>query len=125
MSYSIGLEGLRIFAHHGVYENERTVGNYFLLHLEVIFSDQLLPEIDDINLVPSYVLLNEIAQQEMAKTQQLLEMVVQNIARQIWLRFPNALTTNIELRKENPPIGVPCQYSLVKVELTRPIDQKA
>ena len=119
LSSKIILKDIRIFAHHGVLPQERTVGAYFILNLSVQtdFSRALLT--DDLDGTISYADLFDLVKVEMATPSRLLEHVAGRICRAIFHRFPAATSVHIELLKENPPMGADCAGAGVSLDATR------
>ena len=83
LSSKIILKDIRIFAHHGVLPQERTVGAYFILNISVQtdFSRALVT--DDLDGTISYADLFDLVKGEMATPSRLLEHVAGRICRAI------------------------------------------
>ena len=116
---SVYIRDLRIFAHHGVLPQERTVGAYFILNLcvEADISKAMLT--DAIEDTISYAELLHIVQSEMATPSALLEHVAGRIARAILHSFPQARAVNIDIMKQNPPMGADCAGAGVAITMHR------
>src|SRR5688500_1353544 len=102
-SLTIEIKGMRLFAAHGVHEEEGKLGNEFQLDLEIEFSarDKVITDLDDsIN----YVSVIEIVRAEMAIRQQLLETIVMKICDRIYEKYSQVQMIKISLRKITPPI---------------------
>lgn len=119
LSSKIILKDIRIFAHHGVLPQERTVGAYFILNLSVQtdFSRALVT--DDLDGTISYADLFDLVKGEMATPSRLLEHVAGRICRAIFLRFPTAAAIHLEILKENPPMGADSAGAGVSLDATR------
>ena len=111
------LKGIRIFAHHGVLQQERIVGAFFILNLAVDTDFMRAAETDDLTGTISYADLFQVIEEEMAVPSQLLEHVAARICRTILHRFPSANTVRLEILKENPPMGADCYGAGVVLEM--------
>ena len=106
----ISLENMRFRAHHGLYEEERIIGNDFILDVSVdtdIHYATVVTEHDVEKVVHTvnYELVYQICRIEMNKPQKLLETVIEEIVFHLKRHFPNMLMVQIKLRKLSPPIG--------------------
>lgn len=111
----IVLEGIQFYAYHGYYEEERILGNNFIL--DVIVSadtgiaaenDELYEWEEDEEKKPStvnYETIFLLCQTEMRKPAKLLESLVGRIADRIEDYFDNVEGIAIRLRKLHPPLG--------------------
>ena len=114
----ISLENMRFHAHHGLYEEERLIGNNFILDVWIETNTQLATVIMEhdmekvINTV-NYELVYDICRIEMAKPQKLLETVIEEIIYRLKQHFPNMLTIQMKLRKLNPPLGGLIEFAAV------------
>ena len=119
MSHKVIIRQLRLYAYHGVKEQERKVGAYFTIDLEVDtdFTHAILH--DDLNGTISYADLFAIIRREMAIPSLLLEHVAGRIARAIMTEHPAATSVHLCLLKENPPMGADCQGAGVDITLYR------
>ncbi len=110
----IRLESILCKAYHGLYEEERVLGNLYQIDLAVSINTgmQESERIKDIHQSIDYTLLYQIVKEEMSIPRSLLEEVAQNIVSKI-----KALNTTaeieIEVKKKNPPFGGRCSASSV------------
>lgn len=104
MKTRIALEGLHFHAFHGYYEEERKMGNSFILHVEVEIENFNSPD-DDINDTVNYEDIYSICKDEMQNTQKLLESVVLNIVEKLKNSFPIILEGSVRLEKIGPQLG--------------------
>jgi dihydroneopterin aldolase len=101
---SINLHNLTFFAHHGLYEEEKLLGNEFELNITIKHAPRQLPVMhlpDTVDYVPVY----ELVKKRMAIPTPLLETVVTEIAQQILAQFSLAEEVFISIRKKYPPIS--------------------
>jgi len=117
MESSIFIRRLRLYAYHGVMPQERKVGGWFIVSLRVHYNIARAMESDNVDDTLSYADLCELVKNEMAVPSQLLEHVVGRIAKHVFERFPEALAIDVELTKENPPMGVNCDGAGVELHL--------
>lgn len=113
----IQIEGMEFYAYHGHYEEERYVGNRFLLDIS-IETDTSAAEISDniedaLNYQHVYVLIKE----EMEETNSHL---LENIGRRIIDRIKNNISgirkISLKIQKMNPPMGGQIQSVSVTIE---------
>lgn len=104
--FEILLENVMIYAYHGVFEEERYIGNEFEVNLNVKYSapDRGTIKEDNLGNTVSYVDLWEIVKEEMADTRQLLESVASSIAERIKSSFPQCHYIECSISKKRPPI---------------------
>ncbi len=113
----IRIKGLKLFAHHGVYEQERADGQFF--YVDAVLSTDLSKAgmQDELGLTTNYGevcrFLNEWLTEN---TCQLIEAAAEGAARQILLRFPRVMEVELELHKPQAPIGLPFGDVSVRVK---------
>ena len=119
MLNKILIEGLRIFAYHGMMEQEQKVGAYFTIDCEVEtdFTPALLH--DQLDGTISYADLFAIIRREIGIPSRLVEHVAGRIAKAILHQYPQAHSVRIRLLKENPPMGAECLGAGVEVKMER------
>lgn len=110
---TIEINGLRLYARHGVGEQERTVGNEFevTLHLECRVDDAMSS--DDVADTVNYAEVIDTVRAEMDVPSQLLEHVAARVRDAVCRRFPLVAGGMVKVAKLTPPI--PCQLSSVAV----------
>jgi dihydroneopterin aldolase len=105
---SIFIDRMRIYARHGVMEQERRVGGEFLVSLRVYYDFTCAAKTDKLDQTISYADLYEVVHREMAEPSQLLEHVAGRICQAVGQRFPQATAIDLRIVKENPPMGGDC-----------------
>ena len=101
--FTIELKGLRFFAEHGMYNEERKVGNEF--EVDVIISCKSPRKlITSIHQTINYVEVYRIVQEEFAIRKFLLETCAMQISDKLEKQFPEIKKLTISIRKLNPPI---------------------
>ena len=113
----IFIDNLRLYAYHGVMEQEQRTGAWFVVSLRVHYNILKAMESDNVDDTLSYADLADIVKKEMATSSRLLEHVAGRIANAILLRFPETESVVIRLTKENPPMGIDCDGAGVEVEV--------
>ena len=100
--YTIHLHHLEFFAFHGLYEEERIIGNNFLVSIDVDFeSDEIISSISD---TIDYTAVYEIVQKRMLIPTDLIEVVAEDIISVVCQTFPQVKQIKISIQKSNPPI---------------------
>lgn len=90
-------------AFHGLYTEERVLGNNFLVDVTVTYQPKLYP-ITSIQDTIDYVALYELVKKRMTIATPLLETVVSDIAIEILAQFSLTETVEICIQKLHPPI---------------------
>jgi|GEM_PF-15304 len=115
MTSYILLQGLRFHAYIGVGEQERQVGNDYVLALRLgyPFADAMLSDevADTLNYAEVFGAVSEIMQ----KPAKLLETAAGTIARELFRRFPKTESIDLKLVKLNPPMGADCNGAGVEL----------
>lgn len=101
----IFLKDVRMHAHHGVFEQERRVGNEFIVDLLVSVPDTEGMREDALEGTVSYADLFEIVRSEMQRPRKLLEAVAISICEAIKLKFPQISKGELTITKSVPPIA--------------------
>jgi len=115
MQNKIILEGLRIYAYHGVIEQERKVGAYFLIDLEVETNFSYAMQSDVLSGTINYADLYDIVKREMAEPSRLIEQVAGRIAKAILVEHSSVQSIRLKIIKENPPIGADCRGAGIEI----------
>lgn len=103
MLLSLHLENLRFFAHHGLFDEEKLLGNHFELNIILDFhSDKTI--ITDINDTINYASVYELAKKEMLIPRELLETFLTELAQKIKMQFPPVVHIKMSLYKLSMPI---------------------
>lgn len=103
--YRVGLEDVRFFAYHGLFPEERILGNWFVISVHVSKTSQTLT-FEHINQTFDYGQIYTICQEVMAEPVDLLETVAQRISDRLKLTFKDMSRYEILIWKEQPPLGM-------------------
>ena len=100
---TIELKGLRFFAEHGMYAEERKVGNQFEIDLQVSYK---VPKhtITSIEETVNYVEIYRIVEERFLEHKHLLETCAMEICDALHEHFPEIRMVSISIKKINPPI---------------------
>lgn len=102
-SFTIQLHQLRFFAEHGMYEEERKVGNEFEMNISLVVKSPK-EKITSIQQTISYSEVYRITKEIFAERKPLLETLAMEIAEELKLQFPSIKQLSIQIIKLNPPI---------------------
>ena len=113
----ITLRNIRFHAFHGVMPQENKVGADFLVNLRVGSPLENAMQSDEIGNTLNYAELYALVKAEMAVSSKLLEHVAGRIVSAIEKRFPQVVSIDLELTKQNPPMGADCDGASVELHL--------
>ncbi len=117
MTDRIHVEGIEAYGYHGVFPEERTLGQTLIVDLSVACDLRKAGKSDRMEDSISYVDLEAIARQVVEETPyQLVEAVAEEIAERI-LQLPLALGVTVKVAK--PRVPHPGVRGRVSVEITR------
>lgn len=117
MQSKVIINGLKLYAYHGVMEQERKVGAYFTIDVEITTDLTAAITSDLLNDTISYADVYETIKHEMTIPSKLLEHVAGRIAKAILANNPTATGIRLKIMKENPPMGADCQGAGVEIIL--------
>lgn len=105
MEYEISLRDVIFYAGHGLFEEEKKLGNRFKVNLSLFlpFSEEV--NRDEISGTISYVDMFNILKEEMELSRNLLETLCASIVKKIKLKYPQIIRGSLSIEKMNPPIA--------------------
>ena len=112
------LRDLRFHAFHGVLPQERLVGGNFVVDLRVGYPLAQAMTSDRVDDTLNYASLYALVEREMQQPSSLLEHVAGRIAQAIAKTFPEALSIDLTLTKQNPPMGADCDGAGIEMSVT-------
>lgn len=115
----IHLQGIKLYAFHGVDPQETAVGAYFTIELKLKTDFSQAAQTDDLSGTVSYADIYQSLKEEIQIPSKLLEHVCQRIAQRIFNDFPTIEAIDIKLYKENPPMGAQAKYVGVEMHCMR------
>jgi dihydroneopterin aldolase len=108
---------MRLHAYHGVLEQERRVGNDYVMNVRVRYPLDRACESDDVSDTLSYAELANIVRQEMAVSSKLLENVAQRICNAAIREYPETESVSIDIKKIAPPMSADCDGAGVRITI--------
>lgn len=119
MKLTINLDQMQFYAYHGVLEQERAVGNTFVVDLSLTLSKTTSLYQDELDETINYALVYDAVAEEMYKPSQLLEHVVGRIAQRLFGDFPLIARLTIQLSKQKPPFSADIQAARISLTIER------
>ena len=111
------LKNVEIFANHGVFEEEKMLGQKFILDLEVSVDLKEAAVTGDLSKSINYgELCHEIERLFKEKTYDLIESAAERIADYILAEYSNAKAVKLMLKKPWAPIGRHLDYAAVEIQ---------
>jgi dihydroneopterin aldolase len=100
---TIRLEQLRFNAYHGIHEEEKILGNTYIVDCLLTFPEfeKVIQSIDE---TINYVKVYDIIKKRMAIPTSLLETVIMEIGIEIENHFPQLKSIQLSIKKLHPPI---------------------
>ncbi len=102
---TIYLENMEFFGFHGCYQEEKIVGNHFVVNATLKPSQHVAAQTDLITDALNYQQAYEIIKQEMAIPSNLLEHVCERILNTLFAQLPILDEAWVKVSKLNPPMG--------------------
>jgi dihydroneopterin aldolase / 2-amino-4-hydroxy-6-hydroxymethyldihydropteridine diphosphokinase len=114
------IEDLEIYGFHGVYSEEKKIGQRFLITVELFTSTREAGISDDLTKTINYgQLCYEIEEEFMKHKHDLIEKAAEDLASVILLKYPDVKKIKLLLKKPWAPIGKPVKYAAVEIERSR------
>lgn len=114
----IRIRNLKIFAHHGVYEQEKEQGQNFIVNAVLYVDMEKAGRSDDIADAVDYGAVCLFIDNYMRENRfDLLEAVVEHVTRELLFEFPAVHRVEMEIEKPDAPI--PLRFDSVSVKVTR------
>ena len=117
--YRIELNGIHLYANHGVMEQEKAIGAWFTIDIRLDITDTSCLESDDIEGTVSYADVYNIVSSCMDRPSRLLENVCYRISNAIYEAFGQVKGISIRLAKDTPPMGGDRLSASVTIESKR------
>lgn len=114
---TIGIEGIRIFAYHGYYEEERSIGREFVIDIHIQMESDKAANTDELSDTVNYEEVLDICKEEMAITSKLLEHVCIRIAKKIKVLILHRGTACVRISKQSPHLPVQLDRFYVEMKL--------
>jgi dihydroneopterin aldolase len=94
----ISLHQVKFNGYHGLYEEEKKLGNTFIVDLSLVFTPPL-EGITQINQTIDYVTVYELVKARMEVPTELLETLVEDIAHSLFIEFKQVQKVSIKITK--------------------------
>lgn len=101
----IEINGLRVYANHGVSPQEKAVGNVFEISVKLYFACEHAMRTDRIDLTVNYADVIELIKSEMRYPCQLLEHAAFRLYESMTRRYSSVYGGEIKLYKLQPPVS--------------------
>ena len=102
--HTIELTGLRFYAHHGLYEEEKKLGGWFEVNLHVHFEPENFP-VQALSDTIDYMRLYSVVKERMQIPTPLMETIAGEIAQKILSEFLLINHVEVNIKKLNAPIA--------------------
>ncbi len=115
----ICIEGLEVYAHHGVTAEERATGGRFVLDLTMFLGSCPAGETDDLAGTVDYgAVVARVTEVVQGRSFRLLERLATVVAEELLAGFPIDRVT-VRVAKPHPPLDAVVGAAVVTLELTR------
>ena len=101
---TIQLHQLTFYSFHGVHDEERLLGNEYIVNAEIQFHEESA-EIKSLSQTINYADVYELIKERMNIPTALLETIVMDIGNAIYEKYNYVRSIHISLKKVHPPIG--------------------
>jgi dihydroneopterin aldolase len=113
----IRIEQMEFYSYHGCFEEERIVGNRFIVDLEMTTDMTRACATDKIDDALNYQTAYDLIKSEMKTNSYLLEHIACRILDALFSKFPELDSASVKVSKMNPPMGG--KIGSVSVEISR------
>lgn len=96
---------MKFHAFHGVSEQEKKVGNTFVVNIRLWTDVTIASQTDNLNNTISYAEIYEVIKNEMVRPSNLLEHVTGRILEKIKQSYTAIKEVEVSVSKINPPLG--------------------
>lgn len=114
----ISINGMRFYAHHGCFEQERVIGTHFQVDLRMEVDTSRAEISDNIEDTVDYLEVYQVVKREMDSPSHLLEHVARRAGEAVRTQFSDTKNVVVRVSKLNPPLGG--HMDSVSVEVTVP-----
>ncbi len=113
----IRIEQMEFYSFHGCFEEERIVGNRFIVGLEMETDMTRACKSDRIEDALNYQTAYDLVKREMKTNSYLLEHIACRILDALFKSFPELEKASVKVSKMNPPMGG--KIGSVSIEISR------
>ena len=111
------IEDIELFAYHGHFDEEKTIGSRYLVNIEIELTNEKSCKTDRLEDTYNYRKAYDIISAEMKKASSLLENIGNRIAEKILRDSEMIRSVRVRVSKMNPPLGG--NVKSVAVEITQ------
>lgn len=104
MKTKLKLHNLNFYAFHGVLPHETSIGNQFIVNIELSADMTQACKIDHLEDTINYALVYDVVEKEMMIPSKLIESAAYRIYSKVKEQFPAITALEVRLKKLNPPI---------------------
>ncbi len=116
---TVMIRGLRVYAYHGVKEEEKRKGQPFVLDIDVCADLSAACRSDNVDETINYSSVSKcVIQTMLAEKNDLIERAAQRVADAILEAFP-AEEVTVTLKKPRAPVGADFEYMAVRITRRR------
>ena len=115
----VSLEGIEFHAFHGVFSEEKKLGNRFTVDMHVHTDFKEAMHTDDLKYTVDYFKLYQIAKAHMQVPVKLLEHLGYLMIKDILKAYPESSEIQVIIKKHNPALGGVVNFSVVEVVYPR------
>ena len=116
----IHIVDLEVYGHHGVFPEENTLGQKFVISAHLHVDTRTAGKTDDLEQSVDYGSVCHVIHDVVSKeTYKLIESVAERIAEEVLNQFSLVQQIRVEVKKPWAPIGLPVAYASVEIERTR------
>lgn len=112
----VEIEKLRLYGHHGVMAQERTVGNMFEVTAGLWYDMRQAAVTDDVAFALDYSRVVSVIERVMEKPSALLENVALRMKEALEMEFPLVLGGSVRIAKITPPVAARMASASVTLE---------
>lgn len=116
--YKVNIDSLEVWANHGVADEEKILGQKFLISAELILNSTSVSHSDSVTSTVNYAEVCRVIKEVTTNEQfNLIETLAENIAERVLLEFYKIRSIKVKVSKPNAPI--PMHFNNVSVEIER------
>lgn len=117
---SIYIKGLKIYAYHGVFAEERDNGQEFILDIRCFFKTDKVCINDNIDNSVNYAEVIDTARHAFTSANyNTIERAAQQVISAIFMQFPLVKKINIVVKKPEAPVNAQVEYCAVDITKER------
>ena len=116
----IRIRDLKVFAHHGVFDEETVNGQNFYVSVDVYQNISSAATLDELLLTTDYSDVCKFIEKFMTEnTYKLIETAAEELSKNLLLKFSLIDSVEVEIKKPDAPLGLPVEYVSVVRRMSR------